>query len=100
MDATKYKKVVEKKRIYKFLLGLNKNLDEVRGQILAIGPLPSIQEVAAELRCKESRKKVILGTGNQFNTNNASTLVSRKVDDSSIKKGRSGCEHWKKPGHT
>ncbi|GAV74420.1 UBN2_3 domain-containing protein, partial [Cephalotus follicularis] len=40
-DAAKYKKIVEKKRIYKFLLGLNKNLDEVRGQIyLTSGKLP------------------------------------------------------------
>ena len=28
-DGTRYKKIVEKKRLYKFLLGLNKNLDEV-----------------------------------------------------------------------
>lgn len=32
--ATKYKKIIEKKRIYK--LGLYKNLDEVRGRILTI----------------------------------------------------------------
>ena len=48
MDEIKYK-IVEKKQIYKFLLGLNKNLDEVRGRILRTKPLPNIQEVASEV---------------------------------------------------
>ena len=30
----KYKKIIEKKRLYKFLLGLNKEFDEVRGRIM------------------------------------------------------------------
>ena len=37
----KYKKIVEKKGF------LNKNLDEARGQILAIKPLPNLCEVAS-----------------------------------------------------
>ena len=41
VDCNKYKKIVEKERIFKFLLGLNKNLDAVRGRILGIKPLPS-----------------------------------------------------------
>ena len=48
MDAIKYK-IVEKKWIYIFLLGLNKNLDEVRGRILRTKPLPNIQEVTSEV---------------------------------------------------
>ena len=35
-DAKRFRKIVEKKRIFKFLMGLNKNLDEVRGRILGI----------------------------------------------------------------
>ena len=50
MDAIKYKKIIEKKQTYKFLLGLNKNLNEVRGIILKIKPLPNIQEVASKVR--------------------------------------------------
>ena len=61
-DAVKYKKIVEKKRIYKFLLGLNKDLDEVRGRILGTKSLPNIREIASEVRREESRKKVMLGT--------------------------------------
>lgn len=41
-DAKQYKDIQEKERIYKFLLGLNQNLDEVRGRVLSIKPLPSI----------------------------------------------------------
>ncbi|XP_022847489.1 uncharacterized protein LOC111370002 [Olea europaea var. sylvestris] len=33
VDAKKYKEITEKKRIFKFLMGLNKDVDEVRGRI-------------------------------------------------------------------
>ena len=58
VDGAKYKKIVEKKRIYKFLLGLNKELDEVRARILGTKPLPSLREVFSKVRREESRKKV------------------------------------------
>lgn len=61
----KYKKFVKKENIFKFLLGLNKNLDEVRGRIMAIKPLPPIQYVFSAVIKEESRKKVILGSQNQ-----------------------------------
>ena len=38
--AGKYGKLVEKTRTYDFLAGLNKDLDEVRGRIIGIRPLP------------------------------------------------------------
>ena len=41
-DALRFQKIIEKERIYTFVAGLNKNLDEVRGIILATKPLPSI----------------------------------------------------------
>ena len=42
-DRTQYQKIVETKRIFKFLMGLNKELDEVRGRILGTKPLPPIR---------------------------------------------------------
>ncbi|XP_058068722.1 uncharacterized protein LOC131218054 [Magnolia sinica] len=60
-DGIKYRKIIEKKRLYKFLLGLNKDLDEVRGRIMGLKPLPSIQEAFSEVRMEESRKKVMMG---------------------------------------
>ena len=56
----KYKKIVEKERIFKFLLGLNKNLDKVRGRILAVKPLPSICEAFSEVR-REAGKRLCWG---------------------------------------
>ncbi|GFS41348.1 hypothetical protein Acr_00g0073840 [Actinidia rufa] len=43
-DKKIYNNLVEKERIFKFLLGLNKDLDEVRGRILVTKPLPSLRE--------------------------------------------------------
>lgn len=48
---------MDKKHIHEFVFGLNKDLDEVRGQTLALCPLPHIDEV----RPKESKKKRMLG---------------------------------------
>jgi len=59
-DSTKYKKIVEQKRLNKFLMGLNKNLDGVRGRILGTKPLLSIREAFSEVRREESRLKIML----------------------------------------
>ena len=53
--------MVENDRIYKFLVGLNVEFDEVRGKIIGHGPLPSLGEVFAEVRREESRRGVTLG---------------------------------------
>lgn len=52
-DSALYRKIVEQKRTIKFLLGLNKDLDEVRGRIMGIKPLPIIWEAFAEVRREE-----------------------------------------------
>jgi len=41
-------------------LGLNKNLDEVRGRIIGTKPLPSICEVFAYVRREENKRKIML----------------------------------------
>ncbi|GAV84696.1 UBN2_3 domain-containing protein [Cephalotus follicularis] len=48
-DNQQYKKILEKERIYKSLLCLNKEFDEVRGRILSIKTLPSVREVFSEV---------------------------------------------------
>ena len=74
-NAAAYKKIVEKKRIYKFLLSLNKNLDEVRGRILAIKPLPNILEVFRER--EKSQRKLLLGSTPSLSQIELSTLPTR-----------------------
>ncbi|XP_024026809.1 uncharacterized protein LOC112093143 [Morus notabilis] len=100
-DATLYKKIIEKERVFKFLLGLDKSLDEVRGRILGTKPLPSIQEAFSEVRREESRKKLMLGSLPPIG-NEASALVARGVNaahDTKQKKTRPWCDHCKKTGH-
>ena len=93
-DGVKYKKIVEQRRVFKFLLGLNQNLDEVRGRILSIKPLLNIREAFSEVRREESQKKVMMGTQNTASTteNSGSALAARGLthqsSDNRHKKGR------------
>ena len=101
----KYKKFIENERVFKFLLGLDKILDEVRGRILGTKPLPSIREAYSEVRREESRKKVMLGKTTQPSSNESSALAVNNVGASndsnkSRKGGRPWCNHCKRPGHT
>ncbi|KAJ1386743.1 Retrotransposon gag domain [Sesbania bispinosa] len=95
-DRKQYKTPVEKDRIYQFLLGLNKNLDEVKGRILDTKPLPSICDAFAEVRREESRRKIMLGRQiNSVNTE-SSALAARGPQ----KKNKGWCDHCRKTGHT
>ncbi|RVW40619.1 hypothetical protein CK203_079174 [Vitis vinifera] len=59
------RKIVEQKRLFKFFLGLNRELDDVRGRIMGIKPLPTLREAFSEVRREESRKKVMMGSKEQ-----------------------------------
>ncbi|RVW89782.1 putative mitochondrial protein [Vitis vinifera] len=48
-DAATYRQIVEQKRLFKFFLGLNRELDDVRGRIMGIKPLPSLREAFSEV---------------------------------------------------
>ena len=104
-DAVLYKKIVEQKRTFKFLLGLNKNLDEVRGRVMDTKPLPSLREAFSEVRREESQKKVMMGSHESApSLLEASVLAACSSNalgnhDSRQKRGRPWCEHGWKPGH-
>ena len=114
-DASRYKRIIEKERVFKFLLGLDKSLDEVRGRILGTKPLPTIQEAFSEVRREESRKKLMMGTRPFSNVQEGSALISQgstniqegtalvsqgSTYDARQKKGRPWCDHCRRPGHT
>ncbi|KAG5219081.1 Retrovirus-related polyprotein from transposon [Salix suchowensis] len=99
-DTVLFRRIVEQKRTFKFLLGLNKTLDEVRGRIMGTKPLPSLRETFSEVRREESRKKVMMGSHNSGPSMEGSALVSRASSWDSRKKGRPWCDHCQKPGHT
>ena len=72
----KYKKIVEKERIFKFLFVLHKNLEEVRGRILGIKPFPPTGEVFFEFPKEESRKKIMMGNQVPLNLNEGFVLAT------------------------
>ncbi|XP_074374435.1 uncharacterized protein LOC141714838 [Apium graveolens] len=76
----KYAELVGKTRTFDFLAGLNKDLDEVRGRMIGMWPLPQIEEVFAEVRREESRRKIMLGDPKSTIQSEASALVSKSYD--------------------
>ena len=93
-DTALYRSIVEKRRTFKFLHGLNKELDAVRSRIMSIKPLPSVKEAFSEVRHEESRKKVMMGASPLPSTQESSALTARGQQ-----KGRPWCDHCRKPGH-
>ncbi|RVX09169.1 hypothetical protein CK203_013737 [Vitis vinifera] len=59
-DSVRFKKKMENERVFEFLAGLNRELDDVRSRVLSRRPLPSIREVFSEVRREESRRRVML----------------------------------------
>ncbi|XP_056173149.1 uncharacterized protein LOC115674913 [Syzygium oleosum] len=110
-DSKRYKQIQDRERIYKFLLGLNQELDEVRGRVLSIKPLPNVREVFAEVRREETRRKVMLGCSkNQTNPENSALIArgsqpsysrgTQSNNNNQRKGGRPWCDHCKRTGHT
>ncbi|GMP21651.1 hypothetical protein CsSME_00052836 [Camellia sinensis var. sinensis] len=95
--------IVEGKRVFTFLLGLNTNLDEIRGRIMGVKPLPSLREAFSEVRREESRKKLMMGSHQQLNMAESSALKTQfaPIDNRQKNKGgRPWCDHCRKPGHS
>ena len=99
-DAILYRNMVESDQIYDFLAGLNKGLDDVRGRLLGIKPLPQIEEIFVEIRREECRRRVTLG-GSTISTIETSTLAARGSNNRAKSRGnKKWCDHCQKPNHT
>ncbi|KZV50861.1 hypothetical protein F511_25459 [Dorcoceras hygrometricum] len=102
-DSLKYHKRMEGDRVYVFLAGLNRDLDEVRGRILERNLLPSLGEVFAEVRREEGRRKIMLSS-KLSPTTETSAMVSKHftptIPNRQPKKAAVVCEHCQKPWHT
>ncbi|CAL1401431.1 unnamed protein product [Linum trigynum] len=59
-DQEKFKQYIEKKRTLYFLLGLNQDLDEIKGRMMGLKPFPGIETVFAEILREESRRQLML----------------------------------------
>ena len=52
--------MLDKERVFEFLLGLNKELDEVKGCVLNYKLFLEIKQVFAEVRRDEAQQRVML----------------------------------------
>ncbi|RVW26170.1 hypothetical protein CK203_109159 [Vitis vinifera] len=57
--------IVEQKRLFKFFLGLNRELDDVRGRIMGIKPCQVSGRLFQRLDVKKVEKKVMMGSKEQ-----------------------------------
>ena len=71
-----YKKLLDKERVHDFLAGLNRELNEVRRQILRIKPLPANEEGFAEVKREEIRKWVMLRDAGSMPSTKKSVLAA------------------------
>ncbi|XP_073219663.1 uncharacterized protein [Cicer arietinum] len=73
----------ENDRVFMFLVGLNKRLDEVRGRILGKIPLSSLREAFSEVRREEARQGVMMGKSPSVGEVESSALVTKNEDGKS-----------------
>ncbi|KAI4351191.1 hypothetical protein L6164_005570 [Bauhinia variegata] len=101
-DAALHKGKIKKERVFQFLAGLNKSLDDVRSGILSPVPLPSIREVFSEVRREASRRKIMPQEGSSIMPPMDSTALASRISTTNGKgqKGRPTRDHCKKTSHT
>lgn len=75
-EAIMYRDMVDKKRTFKFLYGLRKELDETRGRIMSMRPIPKVRAAFAEIKREESRRRVMNGEDIIITTNKETNLES------------------------
>lgn len=59
-DATIFRQMVSKERVYDFLAGLNIEYDQIRVQILGCDPFPTVREAYAYVQQEESRRSAMV----------------------------------------
>ncbi|GAV63736.1 hypothetical protein CFOL_v3_07254 [Cephalotus follicularis] len=110
----KFKKHLEKERLYELLAGLNRELDEVHGRVLGHRPVPSIDDAFADVRREAGRRRVMLSEKKDSPTVSGGdkpietmALTVKNIPDrlngeqkNSQKSGRPWCNHCNKVGHT
>ncbi|KAK5771928.1 hypothetical protein PVK06_048184 [Gossypium arboreum] len=85
-DGVKAMKKEDNERAYLFLVGLNKEFDEVRSWILGKKLLPKLREIFFEVRIEETRRKVMLRPGFEVNDDNSALVTIKNNDDSEKRK--------------
>lgn len=80
MDGALFKKInLKKDCVFEFLMGLNADLDDLRGYILGKEPLPFTREIFSKVK-EESWKKVIMRKNPVSASTENSTLNSITIE--------------------
>ncbi|XP_020235521.1 uncharacterized protein LOC109815266 [Cajanus cajan] len=80
-----------------FLMGLNEGYSHIRGQILLMDPIPSIEKVFSLVMQEEKQQEI----GIAENSNDTPTVFTYKSgSNDSSSKNRPKCEHCQKLCHT
>lgn len=96
--------------MFGFLSGLHKDLDAVRGRVLSIKPLPTINCAFSEIRQEESRLKVMMGPivtatessallTKESEKNSDTGLMVRKSESKSGNYTKKYCRYCQRNGH-
>ncbi|KAG8375003.1 hypothetical protein BUALT_Bualt10G0054300 [Buddleja alternifolia] len=101
-DSKKHALSQEKTRVFDFLYGLNKDLDEVKGYILRMRTSLNLREAFVEVRWEESHKRVMVsGTRDSTGVDQGLALATRR-NDGDIRGNKRDiekmwCDHCQRP---
>ena len=96
VDIEKQRKYNVEYWVYIFLAGLDHNLDQVKGRVLATSPLPSLNK-AYSLVCCEAQRQFTMGIEDH---SEASTMVVHKNNTQSTSFTPTNSTHCNSTNHT
>ncbi|KAI5448585.1 hypothetical protein KIW84_015841 [Lathyrus oleraceus] len=99
-DSVLFLKRQENDRVFMFLGGLNKDLDEVRGRVLGKVPLPTLRKFFAEIRREEARQGIMMGKTPRNYESEGSSLPTRNLDEGRRSDKVPWCDHCKREWYT
>ncbi|KAI5435746.1 hypothetical protein KIW84_022247 [Lathyrus oleraceus] len=99
-DSVIFLKREENDCVFMFLVGLNKDLDEVRGGVLSKIPSPTLRKTFAEIRREEVQQEIMMGKTPQSSKYESSALANRNLDEGKRSYKVPWCDHCKREWHT
>ncbi|KAF7825204.1 uncharacterized protein G2W53_016368 [Senna tora] len=87
-------------KLVQFLIGLHLMYDALRGQILNLDPLPSVNKAFSKVVRQEIQKEVNLAFNNVESSVMMVNTCGRKTEDKKADKAGKYCDHCNQNGHT
>jgi len=87
--------------VYQFLMGLNESFAAIRGQILLMEPLPSVNKVFSMITQEEKQQEICVKT-QAFNLDSVALMTTpvNQFVKQPYRKDKQICTHYGVPGHT